>query len=54
MQETKLFNRLLKNFSFGLNTTTGAKAQPILDGLRGPEGPLFHASAGIREFFSSC
>ncbi len=31
--------------------TTRAEARPILDGLRGPEGPLFHGSACIDEFF---
>jgi hypothetical protein len=31
--------------------TTRAEARPILDGLRGPEGPLFHGSACIGEFF---
>jgi hypothetical protein len=46
-------SRLLKTLSFRGKTATGAKAQPILIGLRGPEGPLFRGSAGIREFFSS-
>jgi hypothetical protein len=31
--------------------TTGAKAQLITEGLRGPEGPLFHGDACIPAFF---
>jgi len=31
----------------------GLKPMMIQSGLRGPEGPLFHGSAGFREFFHS-
>jgi hypothetical protein len=32
-------------------TTKGAKARVDIADLRGPEGPLFHGHARIREFF---
>jgi hypothetical protein len=35
----------------GGKATTRAKANDDFRGLRGPEGPLFHGSANIREFF---
>jgi len=31
--------------------TSGAKAQAVSEGVRGPEGPLFHGDTDICNFF---
>jgi len=54
VQAPQGLNSLLKNSSRGKPVPLGLKPVMIMNGLRGPEGPLFHGFPDLSIFSANC